>query len=232
MFSLFNKKSEKYIEKSVNRYNQILQDDINLIIRTIYKGKLYAIDVEYLNNREVLFRCPTDKYDIIRFDNQSIIEAEFVSQSGLYATELLITEKIIEDNVLYYRAEISAPIEKNQRRKNYRLPIVLDLNYTLLPRERIEYSGNTLDISVDGILMETHENIYQSKNLKIKIDIDGKTHNIKSTIIKKRTSFSNGTYLYNLKFNNLSKRHKSEISRFIFDNKNAHTTKLGENIDS
>ncbi|MBO3446391.1 PilZ domain-containing protein [Clostridium sp. CCUG 7971] len=226
MFSLFNKKSVRYIEKSVNKYNQILEDDINLIIRTIYKGKLYTSDVEYLNNREVLFRCPIDKYDIIRFDEQSIIKVEFVSYSGLYTTELLITEKIIEDNVLYYKGEFSSPIEKNQRRKNYRLPIVLDLNYTLLPRERIEYSGNTLDISIDGMLMETYENIYQTKNLKVKIDIDGKTHDIKSTIIKKRTNFRNSTYLYNLKFDKLSIKQKNEISRFIFDNKNLRDKKL------
>ncbi|WP_042277394.1 PilZ domain-containing protein [[Clostridium] dakarense] len=229
VFSLFNRKSEVYIEKSLNKYKQILQDDINSVIRTRCNGRVYTSDIEYLNNREVLFRCPIDKYDIIRFDNQSIIEVDFVSCSGLYTTELLITEKIIEDNVLYYKGEIRAPIEKNNRRKNYRLPVVLDLNYTILPRERIEYSGNTLDISVDGMLMETCENIYQSKNIKIKIDIDGKTHDIKSTIIKKRTNFRNGKYLYNLKFDKLSKRHKNEISRFIFDNKNTHSTKPMEN---
>lgn len=232
MFDLFNKKSEKYIEKSLNKYNQILRDDISLIIRTKYKGRLYASDVEYLDNREVLFRCPIDKYQIIRFDNQSTIKVEFISYSGLYTTKLLITEKIIEDNVLYYKGEIIEPIEKSQRRRNYRLPIVLDLNYTLLPRECVEYSGNTLDISVGGMLMETCEDIYNSKNLKIKIDIDGKIYNIKSTIIRKRNNFSNGTYLYNLKFDDLSNRHRNEISRFIFDSKNTHTTKLMGSIDS
>lgn len=232
MFDLFNKKSEKYIEKSLNKYNQILRDDISLIIRTKYKGRLYASDVEYLDNREVLFRCPIDKYQIIRFDNQSTIKVEFVGYSGLYTTKLLITEKIIEDNVLYYKGEIIAPIEKSQRRRNYRLPIVLDLNYTLLPRECVEYSGNTLDISVGGMLMETCEDIYNNKNLKIKIDIDGKIYNIKSTIIRKRTNFSNGTYLYNLKFDDLSNRHRNEISRFIFDSKNTHTTKLMWSTDS
>lgn len=226
MFGLFNKKSVKYVEKSLNKYNQILENDINLIIRTRYKGKLYTSYVEYLNNRDIVFRCPIDRYEIIRFNNQSIIKVDFISHSGLYMTEILITERIVENDIVYYKGEISAPIEKNQRRKNYRLPIVLDLNYTLLPREQVEYSGNTLDISVDGMLMETYENIYQSKNIKVNIDIDGKVYDIKSTILKKRTNYSNGKYLYNLKFDDLSNRHRNEISRLIYDNKNVQSKNI------
>lgn len=218
MFNLFNKKSETNIEKSVNKYNQILSEDINLVICTRYNGKSYTSYVEYLNNREVVFRCPIDKNDIVRFNNKSIIKVEFVSYSGLYTTELLITEKIIENDILYYKGEISAPIEKNERRKHYRLPIFLDLSYKVIPMEKIKYSGNTLDISVDGMLMETNEDIFQDKKLKIEIDIDGKVYNIESTIIKKRNNYRNNTYIYNLKFDNLKNRYKNEISRFIFSN--------------
>lgn len=219
MFNLFNKNSEKNIEKSLDKYNTILEKDVNLKIRTRYKGSAYISGIEYLNNREIVFRCPIDKRYIIRFDLEKAMNVDLLGDSGLYETKILVCEKTMIDNVLYYRGKIIAPIEKAQRRKEYRLPIILDLKYTLLPREHFEYTGNTLDISTNGILLETYENIYQTKNIRIKINIEGKNYDIKSTIIRKRANYNNGTYLYNIKFDDLSSRNKSAIARFIFDTK-------------
>ncbi|GEM_PF-3767507 len=218
MLSLFNKNSIKNIEKSVEKYSSILRDDVNLVIRTRYNGKLYTSYVEDIDNRVVVFRCPIDKEELIRFKDNSIIRVEFISYSVLYTTELLITEKIIKDKVVFYKGEISATIEESQKRKNYRLPIVLDLNYTLLPAESENYKGNTLDISAGGMLMETNENINRNSEIKVSIDIDGQAYNIKSTIIGKRTNYRNGTYLYNLKFNNLKSRYRNQINRYVIDN--------------
>lgn len=216
MLGIFNR-SEKKIEESLNKYGQILEEDINLKMRIKNKGKLYTTDVEYLKEKEVLFRCPTDNREIIRFNIDSIVEVNFISKGGLYKTKLSITDKIVKENILYYKGIITSKIEKLQRRDNYRLPIILDLNYTLLPKESMEFEGHTLDISIGGMLMETYENIYLNKNIRIKIDIDGKLYNIKSTILNRRQNFNSGTYLYHIKFDNLTNRHKNEISRFIYD---------------
>lgn len=217
MFSWFNKKSDKKVEKSVEKYTQILKEDINLTIRTRFNGKLYTSYVEALNDKEVIFRCPIDKQEIIRFAPNSVIKVEFISFGELYSTDVIIHEKIINNNIVFYRGIICTSIEKNQRRKNYRLPIVLDIEYTVLPMEAEVYFGNTLDISVDGMLMESLENIY-NKNIKTTINLDGKTYNIKCTILKKRANYRSDTYLYNLKFSGLSQKHRNEINRYIHNN--------------
>lgn len=217
MFSWFNKKSEKSVAESLEKYIQLLREDFNLTIRTRFNGRLYTSYVESLNNKEVVFRCPIDEYDIIRFAPNSIIKVEFISYGELYSTELVIHEKIIRDNIVFYRGIICSSIEKNQRRKNYRLPIVLDVEYTILPTETEVYTGNTLDISVDGMLMETLENIIK-RDIKVSVNLDGKTYRIKSTILKKRVNYRSGTYLYNLKFNGMNQRHRNEINRYIYDN--------------
>lgn len=225
MFSWFKNKSDKNKEKSLEKYTQILREDINLTIRTRFNGKLYTSYVEALNDKEVVFRCPIDKQEIIRFSPNSIIKVEFISFGELYSAEVLIHEKIIRDNIVFYRGIICSSIEKNQRRKNYRLPIVLDLEYTVLPTEAEVYSGNTLDISVDGMLMESLENIYK-KDIKVMVNLDGKTYNIKSTILKKRTNYRSGTYLYNLKFTGISHRNRNEINRYIYDNSSRRSRSL------
>lgn len=220
MFGLFGKNSIKNIEKSLEKYYEILREDINLVIRTRYNGKLYTSYVESIDKREVIFRCPSDEHDIIRFRNNATIKIEFICFGKLYSTEMLIKERIIKDAVVYYRGDIAAPIEENKRRKSYRLPIILDLTYTVLPAETEEYNGNSVDISAGGMLMETSENIH-NKDIRVRVDIEGQVYIIKSTILKKRVNYRNGTYLYNLKFSNLSSRHKNQIHRFVMDNATA-----------
>ncbi|MEG2935793.1 MAG: PilZ domain-containing protein [Clostridium sp.] len=217
MFSWFNKKSEKSVAESLEKYIQLLREDFNLTIRTRFNGRLYTSYVESLNNKEVVFRCPIDECDIIRFAPNSIIKVEFISYGELYSTELIIHEKIIRDNIVFYRGIICSSIEKNQRRKNYRLPMVIDVEYTILPTETDVYTGNTLDISVDGMLMETLENIIK-RDIKVSVNLNGKIYRIKSTILKKRVNYRSGTYLYNLKFNGMNQRHRNEINRYIYDN--------------
>ena len=217
MLSLFNRKPYRNIEKSLGKYNLVLKNDLNLSIRVRYNGRLYTTYVEELEGREVVFRCPTDTYEIIRFKENSIIKIEFITSDSLYITELLITNKIVRGQIVYYRGEINSPIIENQRRKSYRLPLVLDVTYTILPAESDKYKGNTLDVSSGGILMETEENI-KSKDIRVFFNIEGQAYTSKAKVIKKRTSYKNGTYLYNLKFNGLSGRHKSQIQRFIMNN--------------
>lgn len=223
IFDLFSKmtqkSAEKAIDRSIDEYSKTLEEDINLMVRMIYNRKTYTTDVESINSREVVFRCPINEYNHVRSKNGNNIKIDFVSYTGLYTTRVTIVEKIIKEDITYYKGEITQPIEKKQRRDNYRLPISLDLTYTLLPKEITEYEGSTLDISVGGMLMETYENIYQTKNIKLKVDIEDKIYEIKSYIVKKRENFSNGKYFYHVKFEGLSNKQKNEISRFIFDNR-------------
>ncbi|HSQ90324.1 PilZ domain-containing protein [Romboutsia sp.] len=221
IFNLFKEKFLKYkersIEESVSKYAKILDDDIDLKIHISYHNKMYTTYVESLHNREVVFRCPIDEENIIRYNLGKIIEIEFISYTGLYITEICITERIIKDDIMYYKGNINSPIEKKQRRDNFRLPINLDVTYTLPLNEARLYSGNTKDISVGGMLMENNEHLYVNKKLKITFELDNKVYRVKSTIINKRTNFVNGKYLYHIRFDDLNNKQKREIYRFILD---------------
>lgn len=224
ILGLFGKKTQNQAEKdileSINKYSNELIDDLNLHVRLKFKNKVYITYLEELSGRDIVFREPTEEYDFSKLNGNKLIKLEFFSEKGIYVTNISINEKIIKEDIIYYKGEIKHPIQKYQRRSKFRLPVSLDVIYTMLPRETIEYNGVTKDISVGGMLMETHENIYQSKELRLKVDIEGKIYDIKSEIIRKRRSIKNGTYLYHLKFTKLNQKQKGEISRFIFDTKN------------
>jgi len=219
ILELFKKKSLKYkekaIEKSINKYTPILEEDIDLVLHISYHDKIYTTYVESINSREVVFRCPIDEENIIRYKLGKTIELEFVSYTGLYTTEIYITEKIIKDDIVYYKGNINSPIDKKQRRDNFRLPINLDVSYTLPLSEARIYRGSTKNISVGGMLMESSEHLYKNKKIKIRFELDNRMYRARGTIINKRTNFTNGKYLYHIKLDDLNNRQKREIYRFI-----------------
>lgn len=231
IFDLFKKKSLKYKEKtiaeSINKYSKILEDDIDLVVHISYKNKIYTTYAESLHNRDVVFRCPSDNENIIRYTLGKVIELEFISYTGLYITKICITEKIIKDDIIYYKGNIISPIVKKQRRGNFRLPINLNVSYTLPLSEAKVYSANTKDISVGGMLMESNEHLYVNKKLRITFELDNKVYRTKSTIINKRTNFANGKYLYHIRFDDLNNKHKREIYRSILGERK---TELRRNI--
>ena len=219
IFDLFKKKSSKYkekgIEKSINKYIPILEEDIDLVVHISYHNKIYTTYAESLHNREVVFRCPVDEENTIRYNLRKTIELEFVSYTGLYTTEIYITEKIIKDDITYYKGNINSPIQKKQRRGNFRLPINLDVSYTLPLSEARVYRGNTKNISIGGMLMESNEHLYKNKKIKITFELDSKVYRVRGTIINKRTNYTNGKYLYHIRLDDLSNGQKREIYRFI-----------------
>ena len=217
MLSLFNKNSIKNIDKSIKKYEQQLKNDLNLSLRVRYNGRQYTTYVESFDEREVIFRCPTDEYQIVRFKEDTIIRIEFISSESLYTTELLITNKIVRGQIVYYRGEINSQIQEKQRRKSNRLPLILDLKYTILPAESAKYSANTIDISSGGMLIETDENI-KSKDIRVLFKIEGQSYSSKAKILKKRISYKNDTYLYNIKFIGLHNRHINQIHKYVADN--------------
>ncbi|MEN2258749.1 PilZ domain-containing protein [Paraclostridium benzoelyticum] len=219
MFNLFSKKSEKNLEKSIVRYEERLKC-MDLSIRTLYKGRIYTSYVESIKDKEIIFRCPTDQYEIVRFENKRTIQVDLINKIELFKTKILITEKIIREDISFYKGLIISPIEKKERRKNHRLPIIIDCKFKTEELKNIEYDANTLNLSCSGMLMETYEDMPINKKIELKIDIDGKLYNIQSEIIKKRSNYGSGNYLYNLKFYNFKTRHRNEISRFVFDHLN------------
>lgn len=226
MFKLLKKVFTKTVTEPIDDYSltqniDSLKDDINLIIRTKYREQLYESYVESIDEKEILFRAPIDTKEIIRFNINSIINIELVSYLGLYTSQLFIYEKFIKDNVLYYKAVFTTSIQEKQRRKHYRLPIELGLEYKLIGEDNKTYicTGNTVDLSISGMLMESQNNLTENDSIKILFNITGIKDTLEGIIIKRRVNYKNDTYLYNIKFNNLSNSTQKKLHKFIMNNK-------------
>lgn len=216
MINLFGN-SAKNVEKSLEKYGDIIRNDVNLTIRVRYKGIMYDSYVESFEGKELIFRRPNDKFDIVRFNENTYIKVELISNNRLFETELLVIKKIVRGEIVYYTTEVATPIKERQRRKYERLPIVLNVDYTILPAESEIYEGSTQDISYGGMLLESAEAI-KTKDIKVKFNIEGQKYESKCKILKRRTNYKNGSYIYNIRFLDMNSRHRSQIDRYVINN--------------
>lgn len=220
MLGFFKKKLSKNIEESIDKYTSILSEDMNLNIRFKYRGVMYTTYVEKIDNSEIIFRSPDGDFAKIDLNLNSLIDINLISNNELYTTKISIKEKITTDNTVYYKAKIEGVIERSKRRKHYRLPIKLNLEFYLAQRSTMKYEGRTMDISIDGMLLESFEDLMIKKEIVIEIDIENKLYKLNGIILRRRNNYKNGAFLYNIKFKDISSRYKKELSSFIAYKKN------------
>lgn len=215
IFNLFNN-NNKAIDESIAKYKKIY-NDMNLYINLNYNKEIYTADIESLNGREIVFRIGIKDKDIIKYKNGQNIKIDFISKQYLYSTKVCIIEKRLDEYSTYYKANIISPIEKNQRRNNYRLSINENVSYAMLSNELKLYNGTAKDISVGGMLIESTNYIHKNKKIKIFFELDKKRYNVIGMVINTRENNFEDMYLHHIKFDGLSRKEKSEITRYVFN---------------
>lgn len=215
IFNFLKKLSNKSKEKSIEKYAPILSEDTHTNIRFKYLGVVYTTYVDEIKDSEIIFRCPGGDYNRVNLPLNKIMNINLISNNELYTTNIMIREKIINDDAVFYRATIEGVIDQSKRRKYYRLPIDLPLEFSFATRPNIKYAGHTVDLSPEGMLLETFEDIMINKDIVIEITIEGVPYIINGQVLRRRTNFQNGDYLYNIKFDGISNKHKKEINSFI-----------------
>ncbi|MGL5312715.1 MAG: flagellar brake protein, partial [Peptostreptococcaceae bacterium] len=174
-------------------------------------------DIESLNGREIVFRIGIKDKDIVKYKNGQNIKIDFISKQYLYSTKVCIIEKRLDEYSTYYKANIISPIEKNQRRNHYRLSINENVSYAMLSNELKLYNGTAKDISVGGMLIESTNYIHKNKKIKIFFELDKKRYNVIGMVINTRENNFEDMYLHHIKFDGLSRKEKSEITRYVFN---------------
>ena len=54
-----------------------------------------------------------------------------------------------------------------------------------------------------------------NKDIVIEINIENKLYSLDGNILRRRPNYKNGAFLYNIKFDDVSTRHKKELASFI-----------------
>ncbi len=210
---------KKYdIKKSVKEHNKDILNDLSSKLRLYYRSREYVLDIEKLNDINITFRIPSDLMYIVRLDKKDVLKAAITSIHGLYKTYIRIIDVRDVGDCVYCDAELNAKMDKVQRRKHIRVPVNLSVNCSLIGSEVFESTAK--DISVGGMLLNCKkasvpENFYDNQDIEVIFDLEDYLFRLKGLIIRAKENISRDTYVYHVKFTNLTEEEKEIIRKFV-----------------
>lgn len=217
VFDIFSKRREEEIDRSIKKYQKFLHDDLNLSISITYNKKSYYPDIEKLVNREIVIRLISKDRDIIKYKIGQVVKVEFTSEnSGIYETQIKIRKKTVDEYNVYYEGSIISPIEKIQRRGSYRLPVSMEIGYTLLPNKLKTYYGMAKDISASGMKMESSQFVNKGRKINLCFEINKQMHKVEGLVVDTRYDEMYERNIHHIKFEGLNHKESQIIHNYIF----------------
>lgn len=214
----FSKNKEEEIDRSIKKYKRFIHDDFNTGMALIFNKKVYQPEIEKLENRQIIFRLIGENKSILKYKIGQVIEVEFINaKNGLYFTTIKITEKTVEENNIYYIGNIVSPIEKKQRRDNYRLPTNIKVTYVLFPEKLRSYSGIAKDISCGGMQLESDQFVSKGKKIQLFFEVDKYRYSLNALILDNAYDDLNEKNIHHVKFEGVGRRDKKNLQDYIFN---------------
>lgn len=139
----------------------------------------YQVDpdnIEYLPSRiedmtdEFFYLAvPIRRGEIVPFRIEQNIKVLFSTRSNTYQFQTIIVDRAREPIPVL---KVAKPTEliKIQRRSYVRIPVNLEVNFTILP-DKVTHRGFTLDISAGGLLLATKTSLKKGQVLVVKIEL-------------------------------------------------------------
>lgn len=182
-------------------------------------------NVEYLPSRiegksdqYLYLAVPIRKGELVPLRIGSELKVVFTTKKNTYLFETQITNRQREPIPIL---EVEKPSEliKIQRRSYVRLPVNLDVTFTILPDE-VEHKGITLDISAGGVLLQTKTKLEKGQVLNFKLNLPKREAILcKARVLRilhkaKKETENNKVAI---EFVNINESKKDKIFNYIFE---------------
>ncbi len=145
----------------------------------------------------------------------------FYRPNGVYSFQAKVTDWYIKEQIKLCELEALSEVTKNQRRKSYRLPIVLSVVLRRLDGNEEEqakvYKAKTVDISEHGMLLSCFHSFPDKTPISAEIKMSNMEKRVfKTEVLRCETPFMD-TDPHNivLLFLNCSEQDRAYLARFI-----------------
>lgn len=189
--------------------------------------------IDTVDSSNIIIAAPIHENRLIFIPLHAKIRVIFIHDSlGLHTFTGTVSGKEKMDNVAVLYVHIDSPLEKIQRRENFRLDCVLHLRYAVCPPLSDSETGKGADtdytfktavsknLSISGICMIANEPIPKDAILQLSLklpeeDVIETTGRITRITIHKIGK--NIKYELGIAFKDLKPSHKAIITRYIFE---------------
>lgn len=212
------------ILKTVKEYKDSLLSDINLSLRVTYDKNTYITKIVDWQEDIITFFAPMDKTDWVILPHAVTLDLCFISKKALYMTTIQILGKYTSKQKLYYNAVISSPLEKKQQRQYFRLDVLMNVNYKVLPEDissvdlnTLEFHrGTTVNISVGGLCLVSDQKMNRGDKLYMEFKFLDTDFQLMGELLNIGEQNNVGTYNHRVQFISLSRREENLLSTLIF----------------
>lgn len=222
------KKNNDEVLQSVQTYQKMLQNDVNLMCSIIYQEENYSSHVLTWNNTLVIFEAPMKGTDDVFLPIDVPLKGYFVTKATRYETTFVLSKsQRNEKGQLTYVGEITAPLVKVQQRQAYRLEVILDVNYDLLDLESPDFAvlcsgvATCLNVSAGGMCLVNDFAFEAGSQLQVAFRLDNTNFVFIAEVLRPGKLNNSGTYTHGLKFVNPDKTDIEILSQLIFERQRA-----------
>lgn len=194
----------------MNKESLILGENVELKLQLTggsYSSYTYTSKVQdIINSNEFLISPPTTEYEKWLMRDVSIA---FMRESGFYSAPAKITNVVKDNEIFLLHIIVLDKFARFQRRKFYRLKIDLDImiNDTI--------KAKTIDISGNGMLIESKNEFKVDDKIKGNIDLESNIIPFKAIVVRCDDSKHKGFFEIRLSFDDLKKKTQDTIVKFI-----------------
>ena len=223
----FFQNEKKDVMDSIAQYRKGLMEDMNLTLRLTSNDQTHTTKLVEWVEDILIFEAPMSQLDYIIYPKNANLQLIFVSKSALFSSDLLITKSYRKNTSLYYVAKIISPIVKKQQRESFRLDIVMDVMYQLLPSDDFDESllfedfetkkATCINISLGGICINCDEQLHSHDHLSLTFTLVDTPLTLTGEVLFTGVRTEVGTYTHRIKFYGLSNSETNLLNRLIFE---------------
>lgn len=197
--------------------------DINLTIRLNYQQNTYLTRLVDWSESVVVFEAPMHHINDVILPTETNLDVILVSKVGIFYTTFFIKKNYRQDNRLYYVAQISSTIVKKQQRKAFRLDVLLDVQYSLIPKndETINpiqlMDGICVNISLGGMYLVCDQQFHMNDQLNLSFLLMDTHFQFKGEVLCLGEKTEQARYAHRIRFIGLKSSDIELLNQLIFE---------------
>lgn len=198
-------------------------------IEVLQDGITFVSKIQDINENFLLIDTPVAGNRYFIAHHGRVIEFYIPNEKDVTKCRAIILGKKRENNIEMLVLSLPEVIEKVQRREYFRLPITMEIKYSILPQDKRYFDlkdvpalyykqlhkGLTIDISGGGIKILTKERATAGNNVLILLTIPQEVMVLTSVI--RTEEVDNKNFKLALKYENIDEKTRDSIIKFIFD---------------
>lgn len=182
-----------------------------------YQGR-YRTRIEEVGKRILSIGVPVSEGQFIPLREGTRLELIFADEVSAYSFTTSIIKRIALP-IPTFIIEYPNKINKIQRRKFVRVPIIRPLKYRILDKDGVSdpKNGYMIDLSGGGLLFNAQENLPSKTIVLMQTTIGSEDLEIPGLIIRSTREDDKDMYRVSVQFHQISEKTRDKIIRYVFD---------------